>query len=117
LYCFRYVRGVRLKYWRNAETYKFQRQKVAVDLSHFQNLERIARENKAAVILEDDVGFEKRDDKDSWYRDLLKALQELPQVGQADCRAVNLTECCLCADCHQSDSTLLCSGAATGYVC
>jgi hypothetical protein len=90
--CFRYVRGVRLKYWRNADTYKFQRQKVAVDLSHFQNLGRIVRENKAAVIIEDDATFnEANGDKDAWYRDLLKPLQELPQVGPSvdGCRAVS----------------------------
>jgi hypothetical protein len=84
------VRGVRLKYWINADTYKFQRQKVAVDLSHFQSLERIARENRAAVILEDDAGIaEAKGDNDAWYRDLLAALQELPQVGETDCRAVS----------------------------
>lgn len=76
----RYVRGVRLKFWQKG--YSYQRKKVAVDPSHYQNLERTARENRTALLLEDDVGFSAAgDDTDAWYKRLLTTMQELPQVS------------------------------------
>jgi hypothetical protein len=76
----RYVRGVRLKFWENG--YRFQRQKVAVDLSHYQNLNRIAKEGRTAVLLEDDAVIAAATaDRDGWYQALLTVLQELPRVG------------------------------------
>jgi GR25 family glycosyltransferase involved in LPS biosynthesis len=52
--------------------------KIAVDLSHYRLLERIAASNRSAVILEDDVQLTGK----QWLTDLLTTLQELPQVGQ-----------------------------------
>lgn len=51
--------------------------KIAVDLSHYRLLERIAASNSNAVILEDDVQLTGK----QWLLDLLTTLQELPQVG------------------------------------
>jgi hypothetical protein len=81
LFCMRrFVTGVRLKFWKLG--YAEQRKKVAVDLSHYQNLERIAKEGKTAAVIEDDAGgtvFE--GGRDAWYKSLLSALQELPKVS------------------------------------
>uniref|UniRef100_A0A383VQV5 Glycosyl transferase family 25 domain-containing protein n=1 Tax=Tetradesmus obliquus TaxID=3088 RepID=A0A383VQV5_TETOB len=76
----KFVRGYRLRHWKDAERYRFHRQKVAVDVSHYQNLDRILKENRTAVILEDDVNLpEAGRNKDAWYIRVLAALQELPQ--------------------------------------
>lgn len=50
--------------------------KFAVDVSHFRVWERIAASNTAGIILEDDV----RPTGQTWSRDLLTVLNELPEV-------------------------------------
>ncbi|KAF8070959.1 glycosyltransferase 25 family member [Scenedesmus sp. PABB004] len=71
----RFVRGVRLGLWRKGHA--FHRGKVAIDLSHLINLERIVRENRSAVLIEDDAGIPSG--TPNWYARLLAALRELPQ--------------------------------------
>lgn len=66
--------------WKRHMWYKRQKHyssKIAVDLSHYRLLERIAASNRTAVILEDDVQLTGT----QWLPDLLTTLQELPQVG------------------------------------
>lgn len=67
--------GARYGLWKRGHI--FHRGKVAVDLSHYQELERIAAENKPAIIVEDDAAFPNSKD---WYAGLLSRLQELPEV-------------------------------------
>lgn len=52
--------------------------KVAVDVSHFRLWERIVATNQPAMIFEDDI----RLTGSNWTRDLLTALNELPEVRQ-----------------------------------
>ncbi|KAF6254370.1 hypothetical protein COO60DRAFT_1627904 [Scenedesmus sp. NREL 46B-D3] len=95
----RFVRGVRLKMWRNHQHYSFQRKKVAVDLSHYHNLERIVMENRTAIIVEDDAEFpQPATDRDAWYKRLLAALQELPlELPQLQPRqSVQPQHSCMC---------------------
>lgn len=60
--------------WRNNRT-RYSG-KVAVDVSHFRVWERVAASNTAAIILEDDVRLTGQ----TWSRDLLTVLNELPEV-------------------------------------
>lgn len=71
----RYIRGVRFRLWKKNNGH--HRAKCAVDISHYRSLERIIKEDKPAIIVEDDAIFPNRTD---WYGDLLRTLQELPQV-------------------------------------
>lgn len=57
------------------------RSKVAIDLSHFRLLERVARTGRPAIILEDDAQLNMTGKQ--WLPNLLTALQELPRVGRS----------------------------------
>jgi GR25 family glycosyltransferase involved in LPS biosynthesis len=52
------------------------RSKIAIDMSHFHMLERIAASNRSTLILEDDAQLT----GERWLPDLLTALKELPEV-------------------------------------
>lgn len=71
----RYAHGVRFGMWKHNHT--MTRGKLAADLSQYQHLERVAKENKPAIIVEDDANFVQTED---WYGALLQVLRELPQV-------------------------------------
>lgn len=74
---FRYARGVRYKLWKKNHT--MTRGKLAADLSQFKNMERIAKENRPVILLEDDAAFPPK--ITDWYGVLLQVLRELPQVS------------------------------------
>lgn len=71
----RYINGVRFRVWKRGQPY--QRRKVAIDLSHYQLLERILKENRTTLILEDDLELKTH----NLYADLLKNMRLLPQVS------------------------------------
>jgi GR25 family glycosyltransferase involved in LPS biosynthesis len=59
--------------------YRRQRQyrsKIAIDMSHYRMLERVAASNRSTLILEDDAKLT----GEKWLPDLLTALQQLPEV-------------------------------------
>jgi hypothetical protein len=65
--------------WKRHLWYKQQqhyRSKIAVDMSHYRMLERVAASNRSTVILEDDAQLT----GEKWLPDLLTTLRELPEV-------------------------------------
>lgn len=83
-----YTHGWRRAMWDQGQA--FIRSKIAIDLSHFRVLERIAASNRPAVVLEDDAQLDMVGTQ--WLPDLLTALQELPEVSSVRCAARRLSD-------------------------
>lgn len=72
--CCRYANTWKRHLWYRQQ--KHVSSKIAIDMSHYRLLERVAASNRSALILEDDAQLT----GEQWLPDLLTALQELPQV-------------------------------------
>lgn len=85
----RYANTFKRRMW--AKQQEHYRAKIAIDLSHYRLLERIVSSNRSAIILEDDARLTGR----RWLRDMLRALQELPEVKSGSAQE-SLWAVCVC---------------------
>lgn len=95
--CCRYANPWKRHMWHNGQPH--YRTKIAIDLSHYRLLERLAASNSSAVILEDDAQLT----GETWLQDLLTALQELPHVRSYGCANLQTYQR---MECQQGDPIL-----------